>query len=123
MSMTKEQQRIAIADWMIPGWQWKIMPEGGLIGYLPEEEDDPGATCVIGPDYYNDLNAIHEAVERTKPKGLYTRFIHNLCDICRPHDVTADAMDDLIDAVSATASQRAEALCRTLWPERWKEGQ
>lgn len=114
--MTKEQQRIAIAEWM--GWSdIKQGPyDGSPFGRLDTHELKPV------PNYPEDLNAMHEA-EKQLDKSLVAKYQENLIKIC----VTLDklfvigqkyGLDGYV--IHATASQRSEAQCQTLWPERFQ---
>lgn len=107
--MTKEQQRIALAEWM--GWEltddkstFKFR-KNGRGGY-----DSP-------PNYPEDLNAIHGAEMKLSASERYVYSV-NLHALIYPKDET-DAGFFLV--LCATASQRSEALCRTLFPERWEK--
>lgn len=106
--MTKEEQRIAIAE--ACGWE-AIALLGG--------EEEPEYLCGIVnkyplrvPDYLNDLNAMHEA-EKALDSDKRERYM------------TALAMSDPGHGSSSwyivhlTAAQRAEAFLRTLG--KWKE--
>lgn len=114
--MTLEQQRIAIAEWM--GWTLiKVAASHAPMGYA----DNLSGELRIIPDYTNDLNAIHEA-EKKLDKSLSAKYQESLVKIC----VTLDklfvvgqkyGLDGYV--IHASAAQRSEALCRTLWPERW----
>lgn len=77
-----------------------------------DEETDPLA----------DLNAMNEAEKTLKGEkddehSELASYYEQLCLVC------GDGMEPLnvyeIDLVCATAAQRAEAFCRTLWPERF----
>ena len=110
--MNQEKQRIAIAEacgysnchWRGPAdfreFVGKRILEGGEIY--------PG--CRV-PDYLNDLNAIHEAVEtlRHKDGSEWWDFRVHLADICGSAG----------NCIQATAAQRAEAFLKTLglWTE------
>lgn len=60
-------------------------------------------------DYPNCLNAIHEAEKKLTPEQHKT-FREKLCVLCMGSG----------GPISATPQQRSEALCRTLWPERFE---
>lgn len=67
------------------------------------------------PDYVNDLNAIHEAIAKLGD-GQYEEFTVHLA---RASVGSADRGYDMRPLYEATASQRAEALLKTL--SLWKE--
>lgn len=145
--MTLEQQQIAIAEWM--GWKWLykqrpsrydlIKPDSVHIyiaqGWTLVAFPQPDEFCDYStiPNYPFDLNAMHKAEEH-----LLVLHDVKLTDGIRPiNDGTGKYMHEL-DLITksehsqgsllwhgtfhwlhATAAQRSEALCRTLWPERW----
>jgi len=107
--MTPEQQQIAIAE----ACGWKYEPRRLSINGILIEDSYPwisptGARDYISqlPDYLTDLNAMHEAEKliMLHPHAAKTR--------CRYHAYLADLCK--IDAIHATAPQRAEAFLRTL---------
>lgn len=68
------------------------------------------------PDYYRDLNAVHEAVKRLNRNageyqpggfGLYLSALEEVCDY------------DLDAQIEATAAQRAEAFVKAI--NKWEE--
>jgi hypothetical protein len=66
------------------------------------------------PNYGSDLNAMREAEEIcivSKGHNLWKQFVEHLCEICGEWDY----------AIHATASQRRDALLRTLglWKAEW----
>lgn len=107
--MTPEEQRIAIAE--VCGWT-KVP----MTATLWQHEAFPGQLFEPGelPDYLADLNAMHEA-EKVLTRGQRIRFVSELCGIVgvkwRP--------TSHFDSIHATAAQRAEAFCRTLFPNRF----
>ena len=102
--MTPEEQRIKIAE--ACGWKLEFVavPDG--------DEGDvwtkPDGFCGDLPDYLNDLNAMHEAEKLLKPMQwiAYGRKLQALCD------------ESITWPIHATATQRAEALLKTL--KLWK---
>jgi len=96
--MTKEQQRIAIAE----SCGWKTDKRG--FGWL-----SPRGYYAPEPDYLNDLNAMHDAekVLVSLQWVSYLRRLQTLCD------------ESVTWPIHATASQRAEAFLRTIG--KWKE--
>lgn len=96
--MTQEQQRVAIAKWR--GCQYKQVYNM--------------------PNYPLDLNAMHEA-ENNLNDSLRRRFILDLVSIiCPTAKEWVWSAKEMFQFTNATASQRSEALCRTLWPERFE---
>jgi hypothetical protein len=74
----------------------------------------------IAPDYLNDLNAMHEA-EKALTEEQHGSYRINLAVICG-YDILNPGNSDpkhYRRYVSATAAQRAEAFCRTVYPERF----
>jgi hypothetical protein len=102
--MTKEQQRIAIAETC--GWKWERLWTGELHG-KPVGEQGPFREV---PDYLNDLNAMHEA-EKTLNQKLAAEYARMLTSIAWQSDQPTFA------PMTATAAQRAEAFLRTI--EKW----
>jgi hypothetical protein len=90
--MTKEQQRIAIAE--ACGWK--------------EEDFGPSwyQSCTKMPDYLNDLNAMHEA-----EKVLDYNQLREMED--------SVSFQFAVYPFHATATQRAEAFLRTI--NKWEE--
>ena len=107
--MKPDEQRIAIAEWM--GWT-QIYNRADLDaprGVNPHNKEVENLL-----NYPLDLNAMHEAEKKlTDDNSLHGKVAYNnvLMRVCGSHAA----------CVSATASQRSEALCRTLWPERFKQ--
>lgn len=64
------------------------------------------------PNYLHDLNAMHEAEEKLSDDE-HAEFRYQIDKITHPPSCRKQT--------SATAAQRDEALCRTLWPEKWKD--
>ena len=111
--MTKEKQRIAIAE--VCGWTkihqpifgidnlHGIFPNGNLSMYVPV------------PDYLNDLNAMHEAEKMLNEAQqiTYTKLLSNN-QFAVDGEITKRAC---WESLHATATQRAEAFLRTI--EKW----
>lgn len=101
--MTPEAQRIAIAEFC--GWAWDV--NGSKEVYWINKEK-PFLSFRSPPDYLNDLNAIHEAEERLIADA------HRGAD----YDFTVQLENvvgyNTFQKHHATASQRAEALLRTI---------
>ena len=89
MELTQEQKRIKIAEACgMTGWQ-----EARSL-----------------PNYFNDLNAMHEA-EKSLSEGLYTIFCDHLHGLACEEQLQTGKWRWL----SSTASQRAEAFGKTLY--------
>ena len=126
--MTPEQKRIAIAE----ACGWRGISEQFLVGYAPwrtEPYADRVNACPIAdldcipldplPDYFNDLNAMHEA-EKVLNGYRRTEYIVALRKIIvrdmdtQPHqDPDTGTLLDIY-FYGATAAQRAEAFGLTL---------
>jgi len=125
--MTKDQQRIAIAEWY--GFENIKEEKTGLWGWIDVmtaerlnwqasyyQESHDLAYCRV-PNFPDDLNAMHEAEKRLNEKQQVW-YLQRLSQV-RLRQGEAGMIACMIDRLAfATASQRSEALCRTLWPER-----
>jgi hypothetical protein len=102
--MTQEEKRIKLAE--VAGWE---VIELTLCNVKPDKNGDPEIEPIAPlPDYFNDLNAVHE-LEETLVKDMRALWMINLCKLT----------DDSFWATTrATATQRAEALGLTL--NLWK---
>jgi len=112
--MTQEEKRIKLAE---------------AAGFTQEEPWLDGRKCWghkkhpkhIGfeeiPDYFHDLNAVHELEGAGLNGGQYDAFVFHLLEIAR-RDGAPDCESDLVCCARATATQRAEALGLTL--NLWK---
>ena len=105
--MKPEEQRIAIAE--ACGW---ITLTNGTDGFAPRDRKI-NILCDIYdplPDYLNDLNAMHEAVEtlRGKDGPQWFDFQRILMIEC----------GSWMNCIQASAAQRAEAFLKTL--NLWK---
>lgn len=65
------------------------------------------------PDYFNDLNAVHELEGAGLNGGQYDAFVFHLLEIAR-RDGAPACESDLVCCARATATQRAEAIGLTL---------
>lgn len=126
--MNEQQQRIAIAEWM--GWtdigeRIKCASGKQLLGsksYLggippnPSLDIDWEIYSEPIPDYPDDLNAMHEAEKKLygDQRWSYTLKLSNLCQYAFGQSIFSST-------TFATSQQRSEALCRTLWPERFSQ--
>ena len=104
--MTDQEINKAIAEAI--GWKWVHLQEqiglrGVLRGYPPNVEC-VGVNQEYVTDYCNDLNAMHEA-EKVLKGGMRSNYDAELTLIC---------LRDYNFIWESTASQRAEALLRTL---------
>lgn len=116
--MTPEEMRICIAeacgfsDVKIRFWDGDERDPvlhgrlNGVAGFIPVA------------DYVRDLNAIHE-VEKTLTKQQHWEYISELIALTGAESTEEYA--ECFVLAHATAAQRAEAFCRTLWPERFRE--
>lgn len=108
--MTNDQINRAIAE--VCGWT-DIHDSGPwhnhkLWGYPPELPGQGGNAYKYIPDYCADLNEMHEAEKACRVDRNWI-YLNELDLVCR------------VDAVYATARERAEALLRTLG--KWEEVQ
>lgn len=137
--MTEQEMRVAIAEacgWKRHktqfGYEWED-PEGRR-GFVRRHEDRGGDYLVSAPDYLNDLNAMHVVEQELKSKhghksvgNLHRNYLLHLMNVMNPGVELWDNGTYLgdwthaIKTAEATAKQRAEAMCRTLFPERFKE--
>lgn len=80
-----------------------------------------GDRLALIPDYLNDLNAMHaaEGALAEKDRIEYGNQLIAVCDrdMNKPGKRWAATTFYIIHA---TAAQRAEAFCRTLWPEKFE---
>jgi len=113
--MNAEQQLIAIAEGC--GWKWvvksgiSVKVRNGTLTHVGVPPDAPTNHPVFVPDYLNDLNAMHEAINSLNYQdGI--RFMGHLSS-----DGEIRGVEWLI--VNATAAQRAKAFLRTLG--KWRD--
>lgn len=108
--MTKEQQRIAIAE--ACGWtDCEYIKSLGLCKGKHKEvrsQYDSGHSAL--PDYLNDLNAMHEAEKVLMNDDPYAYGCYS-CDLYEQYGNT----------VHLSAAQRAEAFLKTMG--KWEEAQ
>lgn len=113
--LTQEEKRIKIAE--ACGWvQTSLSPKGIPMGQKPTGKGGHYGDCKF-PDYFNDLNAMHEAVASLHPKKERHAYAIVLAGMLWPIEGWRSWHDTL--AVSeATAAQRAEAfgIALGLWP-------
>lgn len=101
--------RIAIAEWM--GWTVKRNDWAEPMGY----NDNLSGDLKVIPNYPLDLNAMHEAekklIEANNGENMiYSKWLSVLQSIC----------GGTFNAFHATSSQRSEALCHVIVPERFQ---
>lgn len=116
--MTQEQKRIKIAEacgWFECGtgssWSWRHS------SFTDEKQDVLTENL---PDYFNDLNAIHEALSILQEKD--TEFGKHLADVLglkHKHDFGVWKHASIAFIAKATATQLAEAFGFTL--ELWEK--
>jgi len=104
--MNKDQQRIEIAE----ACGWILNPKPHTAKILDWVHVPSGNTSYDPPDYFNDLNAMHE-VEQILTDNQKMRFRGELVEMMRPKYGFESAC---LLAIHATAAQRAEAFLRTL---------
>ncbi len=119
--MTPEQQCIAIAEWC--GWV-EIMDRGVAFGahvLTGRIKVEGGLELKTLPDYLNDLNAMHDAESKfteQSAQDAYCLALANVCSGCVDWD--SERMNVVAwVTMRATASQRAEALLRTIG--KWQD--
>jgi hypothetical protein len=127
IEMTQEQKRIKLAE--AAGWKpdddgaglntWEASYCGSRLYGLKPRFGAEGIVvsyivdCLV-PDYFNDLNAVHELEQQTWSKkwNLRDDFCDHLALIIDPvHGYTGLTVND---ALQATSAQRSEALGLTL---------
>lgn len=116
--MTKEEQRIAIAEKC--GWNWKWKDSQQLVRCWGMPGDTKYYDSSV-PNYPNDLNAMHDAEEVIRKNQFhFVSYPETLFKV-----VTGKLWDGnmgyfMFNFATSTAEQRAEAFCRTFWPEQFK---
>ena len=108
-TMNKEQQRIAIAEacgWtecrLIKSYDGEQVP----YGVAPNESPILNET----PDYLNDLNAMHEALDKVENDGL---FLYELDQVIWEERKTRELVSQM-DRLKAKPHQLAEAFLKTI---------
>jgi hypothetical protein len=120
--MTQEEKRIKLAE--AGGWKfcrednktWRTPQQAAKNKELLGHESGPWSFESSGPpDYFSDLNAVHElekVIERLCKEGDYWFHLRELCDF---PDAECDwGRVNFFTAIHATAANRAEALGLTL---------
>lgn len=114
--MDANKQRVAIAE----ACGWTVIG-GVLCDPKPETRfGEPTGDVDMNPvgpvpDYLNDLNAMHEA-EAALDYRQDMKYPQELIEVLRRSGVLYP--DDIVELISATAAQRAEAFLRTL--NKWE---
>lgn len=105
MKLTKQEKRIKLAE--AGGWDESPSGKWSNNGFILPDPLNP-------PDYFNDLNAVHELEQQTWSKewNLRDDFCDHLALIIDP--VHGYRGLKAKDALQANAAQRAEALGLTL---------
>lgn len=111
--MTEQEQQIALFEWM--GWT-NINATGIFPVGMDPKIDGPAVAKVRRlPDI--TLDVLHEMEMKLRPtrigpesSPLWESYIFHLSHVVLPND----------SLVHATAAQRREALCRTLFPGKFK---
>jgi hypothetical protein len=99
--MTIEQKRIKLAE--AAGWQ--LHPKDRFIVIPPNSPHSVQSLSTI-PNYFNDLNAVHELEKVLK--------LHQFWSYADLLSVMVDTSRGKDSYISATATQRAEAIGLTL---------
>ncbi len=102
--MTDSEMNIALAEF-----------EGCKYHKPTEEELKSGSYYQYEPDYGSSLDACH----RVEVKLDHDKYTESLITVLGAHRFELKEMVWMV--TTATAPQRREALCRTLFPERWAE--
>ena len=134
--MSPEEQRIAIAEacgWTMPKYSKSFGDPDDYVARI--EPDGSWIECPL-PDYLNDLNAMHEAINATfigdprndiNVRDRWQVFIWELLRIVSPRsrpnwsDCYTYDRQWVIAILQATAAQLAEAFLRTLG--KWESTQ
>lgn len=104
--MTEQEIRIAIAEFC--GYRRFESPQNTMNFFHPNGKE----TCIC-PNYPKDLNAMHEAEGWLNNEQTW-KFTCIIVDI-----TGAESFSETFVILHATASQRAEALLRTIG--KWKD--
>jgi hypothetical protein len=116
--MTQEQKRIAIAE----ACGWRLFSQIKNLWAPPRCVVEYDCDACPLPDYFSDLNAMHEAekVLNDVQKERFVFWLNHLHPSADIHysEIEKDIRLEVFSLVSATATQRAEAFGRTL--NLWK---
>jgi hypothetical protein len=104
--MTQEEKRIKLAE----AAGWKVHPKDRFIVIPPNSPHSVQPLHTI-PDYFNDLNAVHELEKLLGEKHVrsYAFTLSRVLDTTPTVD-----LDDQFLNIHATATQRCEAIGKTL---------
>lgn len=122
--MTQPEQRIALAEWM--GWEHQdATSETGDVDFW--YNDELKVQDYLSPNYPNDLNACHEVEKKLKEQSLCEKYGGTLGLLVEREEAKHECWEAhattalmLYCFCIATSQQRTEALCRTLFPERFE---
>lgn len=125
--MTQEQKRIKIAEACGATWTEDKFGNPALImgeSWLASCPSKDRLFIINCPDYFNDINAMHEAEKlllwsptQECKTSCYARHLYDIIDEQTSHEVGLEVLDPVeVSAVllHATAAQRAEAFGLTL---------
>ena len=125
MSMTKEQQRIAIAEFH--GWKFKKASNADTYAWF-DENGNRASEWLEGftkeemvrytPDYPGDLNAMHK-VEPHLDQFQAVHYPENLFEVVTGAKWGGNMGYFMPQFTRASSENRSEAFCRTVWPEKW----
>lgn len=117
--MSEQEQRIAIAEFC--GWKWRWKDSQQLVSQWSSPKDNSRFFDNELPEYLRDLNAIHEAVEKLRENQFhYVNYWDELFKVVTGMKWTGLNLGYFgFTFIQATASQRAEALLRTIG--KWKD--
>lgn len=129
--MKTDEQRIAIAEFCGAKWRrqvttgcvWLMLnePTESLFQVIERPDPIPGYAINDTPDYPNDLNAVHEAEKNlsdTQTNDQWSRYCEELNALCCR--IPCGGGNRLCGyTIHASATQRAEALLRTIG--KWKD--
>ena len=106
--MTDEQINQLIAEYC----KWKPTTDGGICW------DANGNAIIAPPNYANDLNAIHEALQTLISTEQQNQYINNIAEVCWA-DVSRGNNQVVFNQLTSTARQQAEAFLKTIG--KWEE--
>jgi len=101
--LTQEQKRIKIAE----SCGWTIIAGYSACGWIDPETH---ILYAIPPDYFTDLNAMHEAIAAMNDYQK-VEFVENLKQVTRAYSST---YRHVFEMLTSTPAQRAEAFGKTL---------
>lgn len=104
MNTDEKRIRIAIACW------WSEFDPDNIPNCIQYTAKGPSGKWGMTPDYFNDLNAMHEALSELTHMQWHD-YEHHLRDICDGMSSFEGAGRELLHS---TASQQAEAFGKTL---------